>query len=80
MIVQSRKVALMGSLDWTERKLLVTTSPTKRSADFIAHQRGLDQIYGPKPGEALKPVVIVPDNGPIHTSRETRAALARRAH
>ena len=77
---QSRKVALMGSLDWTERKLLVTTSPTKRSADFIAHLRDLDQIYGPKPGEALKPVVIVLDNGPIHTSRETRAALARRAH
>ena len=77
---QSRKVAMMGSLDWAKRKLLVTTSPSKRSVDFIAHLQGLDQIYGPKPGETVRPVVIVLDNGPVHTSRETRAALAGRAH
>jgi transposase len=28
----------------------------------------------------IKPVVIVLDNGPIHTSKATRAALALRAH
>ena len=29
---------------------------------------------------ALKPIVLVLDNGPIHTSKATRAALAERAH
>jgi hypothetical protein len=33
---QSKKVAMMGALDWPQRKLIVTTSRTKRSADFIA--------------------------------------------
>ncbi len=75
---QSKKVAMMGSLEWRTRKLVVTTSRTKRSADFIAHLQCLDQIYGP--GEPVKPVVIVLDNGPIHTSKASRAALAERAH
>lgn len=77
---QSKKVAIMGALDWLQRKLIVTTSRTKRSADFIAFLVTLDQLYGPKPGEATKPVVIVLDNGPIHISKATRAALATRAH
>lgn len=77
---QSRKVAMMGTLEWARRKLVVTTSRTKRSADFIAHLQCLDQRFGPKPGEPLKPVVIVLDNGPIHTSKASRAALAERAH
>jgi len=77
---QSRKVAMMGTLEWGKRKLVVTTSRTKRSTDFIAHLQILDQQYGPKPGEPQKPVVIVLDNGPIHTSRATRVALAERAH
>ncbi len=77
---QSKKVAMMGTLEWAKRKLVVTTSRTKRSTDFIAHLLILDQIYGPKPGELLKPVVIVLDNGPIHTSKASRAALAERAH
>ena len=37
-------------------------------------------IYGPKPGQTAKPVVLIEDNGPIHTSKITRAALATRAH
>jgi DDE superfamily endonuclease/Homeodomain-like domain len=61
---QSKKVAMMGTLDWTERKLIVTTSRTKRSTDFIAHLQVLDRLYGPKPGIPIKPVVIVLDNGP----------------
>lgn len=77
---QSKKVAMMGTLEWARRKLVVTTSRTKRSADFIAHLQDLDQLYGPKPDEPLKPVVIVLDNGPIHTSKASRAALAERAH
>src|ERR1700730_16287221 len=34
----------------------------------------------PKPGVACKPVTIVLDNGPIHSSKATRAALVERKH
>lgn len=77
---QSKKVAVIGTLDWMQRKLIVTTSRTKRSTDFIAHLQTLDRLYGPKPGLSVKPVVIVLDNGPIHVSKATLAALAERAH
>ncbi len=77
---QSTKVAMMGALDWSRRKLVVTTSRTKRSADFIAFLVTLDQLYGPRPGTGATPVVIVLDNGPIHVSKATLAALAARAH
>jgi hypothetical protein len=43
---QSKKVAMMGALDWVEAKLIVTTSRTKRSADFIALLQALDLPYG----------------------------------
>ena len=33
---QARKVAILGSLDHLTRRLIVHTSPTKRSSDFIA--------------------------------------------
>jgi hypothetical protein len=58
----------------------VHTSPTKRSSDFVAHLEQLDRLYGPKPGQPIKPVVLVEDNGPIHTSKLSLAALAARAH
>jgi transposase len=77
---QSKKVAMMGALDWLGRRLIVTTSRSKRSTDFIALLQNLDLLYGPKPGIQVKPVVIVLDNGPIHTSKATLAALAARAH
>ena len=77
---QAKKVAMMGALDHAARRLIVTTSRTKRSADFIALLEKLDALYGPKPGQSIKPVVIVLDNGPIHTSKATTAALAARAH
>ena len=77
---QAKKVALVGSLEHTNRRLVVHTSPTKRSSDFIAHLEQLDRLYGPKPGAATKPVVLVEDNGPIHTSKATLAALAARTH
>ena len=77
---QAKKVAMMGALDWMGRKLTVTTSRTKRSADFIALLEVLDRLYGPRPGLRTKPVVIVLDNGPIHVSRATLAALAARVH
>jgi transposase len=77
---QSHKVAMMGAFDWAGRELIVTTSRTKRSTDFIALLETLDRLYGPKPGASAKPAVIVLDNGPIHVSKATKAELAARAH
>jgi transposase len=62
------------------RKLIVTTSRSKRSTDFMTLLQTLDFLYGPKPGMRINPVVIVLDNGPIHTSKATLAALAARKH
>jgi hypothetical protein len=75
---QSAKVAMLGVLDWAHRKLIVRTSRTKRSADFIALLEEIDRRYGPKLGRMLKPIVLVLDNGPIHTSKMSRTALAAR--
>lgn len=75
---QSRKVALMGALDLVSRELLVHTSLSKRSADFIGLLDLLDRRFSPRPGRAVKPVVLVLDNGPVHTSKATTAALAAR--
>ena len=77
---QAKKVALLGSLDHAIRELVVHTSPTKRSSDFIAHLEQLDRLFGPQPGRQAKPVVLAEDNGPIHTSKRALAALAARAH
>lgn len=77
---QSEKIAMMGALDFVSRQLIVETSETKRSSDVIALLERLDHNYGPKPGTACKPVAIVLDNGPVHTSKATRAALAEREH
>jgi transposase len=75
---QSRKMALIGALDHATGTLIVHRSPTKRSADFIGLLERLDQLYGPSPGRPAKPVVIALDNGPIHTSKLSRAALDKR--
>jgi len=77
---QASKVAILGSLDHLTRRLIVNTSPTKRSRDFIAHLEQIDHLYGPQPGRQTKPVVLVEDNGPIHTSKRSLAALSARAH
>ena len=77
---QAQKVAILGSLNHVTRELIVHTSATKRSSDFIAHLEQLDEHHGPRPGRPAKPVVLVEDNGPIHTSKASRAALAARTH
>ena len=74
---QAAKVAMLGVLDRARRDLLVRTSRTKRSADFIAFLAEIDRRWGPRPGEMIRPVVLVLDNGPIHTSKATRAAPSR---
>ena len=76
---QAAKVAMLGLLDWAPRELIVRTSRSKRSADFIALLEQIDTQYGLTSGRATKPIVLVLDNGPIHTSKATRAALAERA-
>jgi transposase len=75
---QSRKLALIGVLDHAAGKLIVHRSRTKRSTDFIGLLEGLDPLYGPTPGRVAKPVILVLDNGPIHVSKLTRAALDKR--
>ena len=72
---------MLGSLDYVTRQLIVHTSPTKRSGDFVAHLEQLDQLYGPMPGRQVKPVVLVEDNGPDPCQQAVTArALAARAH
>src|SRR3712207_2886427 len=71
---------MLGVCDWARRGLVVRTSRTTRSSDVIALLDELDRRWGPRPGELTRPVVLVLDNGPIHTSKATRAALAERAH
>src|SRR5689334_1113745 len=75
---RARKRALLGVLDHAERELIVHTSGTKRSGDFVALLGRLDRDYAPRPGRTSRPVVLALDNGPIHTSRATRKALAER--
>ncbi len=77
---RAAKVAMLGVLDRARRDLLVQTSRGKRSADFLALLAEIDRRWGPRPGGTTKPAVLVLDNGPIHTSKATRAALAARAH
>ena len=72
---QARKLALIGALDHATGTLIVHRSPTKRSADFIGLLEQLDPLYGPRPGRPGRPVVLVLDNGPVHTSKLSRAAL-----
>ncbi len=73
---QTKKRAMLGAFDPVRRQLLVHTSATKRSTDFIALLDQLGTAYGT--GERARPLVAVLDNGPIHTSKLTTKALAAR--
>jgi len=75
---QAKKVAMMGAQDAATRELIVHTSRTKRSADFVALLEELDRRFAPRPGQATRPTVLVLDNGAIHTSGLTAKALAGR--
>ena len=74
---QSRKRAILGAKNSASGKLHVVTSSTKRSSDFVMFLELLDREYGPGSGVNL-PVVLVLDNGPIHVSKLSTAALAAR--
>ena len=75
---QSRKVAMLGALNVVTADLVVHTAKTKKSADFVDFLKLIDALYGPKPGRTALRIVVVLDNGPIHTSKETRKALEAR--
>ena len=73
---QATKPAMLGAFDPVHRRLLVHTSATKRSTDFIHLLDQLGAAYGT--AERARPLVAVLDNGPIHTSKLTTKALAQR--
>jgi transposase len=73
---QAKKRAMLGAFDPVHRRLLVHTSATKRSTDFVALLDQLGATYGT--AERARPLVAVLDNGPIHTSKLTTKALAAR--
>lgn len=73
---QARRRAVLGAWDPVARRLLVHTSATKRSTDFIALLDIIATAYGTT--ERSRPLVVVLDNGPIHTSKITATALADR--
>ena len=73
---QAKKRAMLGAFDPVHRHLFVHTSATKRSTDFVALLDQLGAAYGT--AERARPLVVVLDNGPIHTSKLTTKALAAR--
>jgi hypothetical protein len=75
---QSKKRAILGVRDSVSGELTVVTSATKRSTDFIHLLEEVDRKYAPSVTGIDLPVVIVLDNGPIHTSKASMRALAER--
>src|SRR5947209_12828041 len=73
---QAKKRAMLGAFDPLRRRLLVHTSATKRSTDFIDLLDQIAAAYGT--AKRSRPLVAVLDNGPIHTSKLTTRALAER--
>src|SRR3954453_12106522 len=73
---QAKKQAMLGAFDPVNRRLLVHTSATKRSTDFVALLDQLGAVYGT--AERARPLVAVLDNGPIHHSKLTTRAIAQR--
>jgi len=77
---QAKKIAMLGSFDNVTRQLIAHIGPTNRSNDFVAHLEQLGRLYSPKTGQPVKLVGLAEDNGPIHTSKLSQAAITARAH
>ncbi len=77
---QAKKVAMLGSLDHASGQLSVHTSPTKRSSDFVAHLEQLDRLPRSQARPSHQAGALVEDDGPIHASKLSLAALSARAH
>lgn len=76
---KSKKRAIFGVREAVRGELLVHTSATKRSTDFLALLEKLDLYYGPDSCVHSVPVVLVLDNGPIHTSKLSLKGLSDRS-
>ena len=77
---QAKKVAIIGSLDHVTRQLTRAYEPDQAQQRLHRYLAQLDFLYGPQPGRAIKPVVLVEDNGPIHVSKLTLKAIEARKH
>lgn len=75
---QSNKRGILGARNTVDGTLDVVTSATKRSTDFVKLLELLDRKYAPRAAGDHRPVVLVLDNGPIHVSKLSTAALAAR--
>ncbi len=75
---QSKEVAMMGALDAATPELVVSTSPTKASCDFIAFCAGWTGGMAPSPAALACPWCWCWTTALVHTSRATRAALVER--
>jgi hypothetical protein len=75
---QAQRRARWGVREAVTGELRVSTSATKRSTDFITLLEQIDVWHGPRTCAHPVPVVLVLDNGPIHTSQATTAALSAR--
>ena len=82
---QARRRALLRALAAATGRLIVETSTSQRSADFIGLLERLDRAFAPPAGAPAKPTVLVLDTarprsggGPIHTQPRHRQALAAR--
>ena len=73
---QAKKRAMLGAFDPVRRRLLVHTSPTKRSTDFVVLLDQLGTAYGT--AERTRRLIAVHENGRIHTSKLTTKALTER--
>jgi transposase InsO family protein len=74
----AKRRAILGVREAITGEMLVCTSASKKSSDFIDLLAQVDLWYGPESCQHRLPVVLVLDNGPIHTSKASRAALAAR--
>ena len=76
---QAKKVAMMGSLDYAAAS---SSSPPRAPSAAPTSLRicSCSTASMARARRSRKPVVLVLDNGPIHVSKATLAALAERAH
>jgi hypothetical protein len=66
---QARRRALPGALDCAAGELIVSTSATARSGDFVGLPERLDRAHAPRPGRTRRPGVPVLDDGPTAPAR-----------
>lgn len=74
----AQRRALLGVREAITGEIRVHTSTSKKSSDFIDLLTQIDVWQGPATSSQPVPVVLVLDNGPIHTSKATTAALSER--